>query len=89
MKNGIVRLINPINAILWSIRRNQRDVINLYNSLSPLMLITTGNYMLNFGYWSNETRTPYEAQKNLCKLIGEVAELEKAENLRVHRFLFF
>lgn len=45
------------------------------------MLITTGNYMLNFGYWSNETRTPYEAQKNLCKLIGEVAELEKAENL--------
>jgi cyclopropane fatty-acyl-phospholipid synthase-like methyltransferase len=76
-----VRVINPINALLWSIRRNQRDVINLYNSLSPLMLITTGNYMLNFGYWSNGTRNPYEAQKNLCKLIGEVAELEKAENL--------
>ena len=37
--------------------------------------------MLNFGYWSKETRTPYEAQRNLCKLVGEVAELEKAENL--------
>lgn len=45
------------------------------------MFITTGNYMLNFGYWLNGTRNPYEAQKNLCKLVGEVAELEKAENL--------
>lgn len=74
-------LINPINALLWGIRRNQRDVINLYNSLSPLMHITTGSYMLNFGYWSDGIRDPYEAQKNLCKIIGKIAELESAVNL--------
>lgn len=74
-------LINPINALLWGIRRNQRDVINLYNSLSPLMHITTGSYMLNFGYWSDGIRDPFEAQKNLCKITGKIAELESAENL--------
>lgn len=77
----MVILINPINALLWGIRRNQRDVINLYNSLSPLMHITTGSYMLNFGYWSDGIRDPNEAQKNLCKITGKIAELESAENL--------
>ena len=74
-------LINPVNALLWGIRRNQRDVINLYNSLSPLMQIATGSYMLNFGYWSDGIRDPFEAQKNLCKITGKIAELESAENL--------
>ena len=74
-------LINPINALLWGIRRNQRDIINLYNSLSPLMHITTGSYMLNFGYWSDGIRDPVEAQQNLCKLTGKIAELESAKNL--------
>jgi len=76
-----VILINPINALLWGIRRNQRDIINLYNSLSPLMHITTGSYMLNFGYWSDGIRDPVEAQQNLCKLTGKIAELESAKNL--------
>lgn len=74
-------LINPVNALLWGIRRNQRDVINLYNSLSPLMHIATGSYMLNFGYWSDGIRDPLEAQNNLCKITGKIAELESAENL--------
>jgi ubiquinone/menaquinone biosynthesis C-methylase UbiE len=76
-----VILINPINALLWAIRRNQRDVINLYNSLSPLMSITTGSYMLNFGYWSDGITNPVEAQEHLCKMIGNLAELESAKTL--------
>src|SRR5574339_290700 len=79
--NVIMIFINPINALLWSIRRDQRDVINLYDVLSPLMYITTGSTMLNFGYWSNEIRNPEEAQINLCKITGEMAELDTAKNL--------
>jgi hypothetical protein len=76
-----VKLINPIDALLWGIRRNQRDVINLYSSLSPLMSITTGSDMLNFGYWSDGINNPIKAQENLCNIIGKLAELESAETL--------
>jgi cyclopropane fatty-acyl-phospholipid synthase-like methyltransferase len=76
-----VKLINPIDAILWGIRRNQRDVINLYSSLSPLMSITTGGNMLNFGYWSDGINNPIKAQENLCNIIGKLAELESAKTL--------
>lgn len=77
----LVRLINPINVLLWGIRRNQRDVINLYSSLSPLMSSTTGSYMLNFGYWSDGIDNPVEAQENLCNIIGKLAELQSAKTL--------
>lgn len=76
-----MRLINPINVLLWGIRRNQRDIINLYSSLSPLMSSTTGSYMLNFGYWSDGIDNPVEAQENLCNIIGKLAELESAKTL--------
>jgi SAM-dependent methyltransferase len=76
-----VKLINPIDALLWGIRRNQRDVINLYSSLSPLMSITTGSDMLNFGYWSDGINNPIKAQENLCNIIGKLAELESAKTL--------
>ena len=74
-------LINPFNALLWGVRRNQRDVINLYSFLSPLMSITTGSNMLNFGYWSDGIDNPVEAQENLCNIIGKLAELESAKTL--------
>ena len=76
-----MKLINPIDALLWGIRRNQRDVINLYSSLSPLMSITTGSDMLNFGYWSDGIKNPIKAQENLCNIIGKLAELESAKTL--------
>jgi len=76
-----VKLINPIDALLWGIRRNQRDVINLYSSFSPLMSITTGSDMLNFGYWSDGINNPIKAQENLCNIIGKLAELESAKTL--------
>ena len=76
-----MKLINPIDAILWGIRRNQSDIINLYSSLSPLMSITTGGNMLNFGYWSDGINNPIKAQENLCNIIGKLAELESAKTL--------
>lgn len=36
--------------------------------------------MLNFGYWTENTFEPISAQKNLCKIFGNIAELEKAES---------
>lgn len=72
--------INPLDVILWTLRRNEKDVVNLYDSLSPVMQIATGGSMLNFGYWKENTSEPINAQKNLCKIFGEMAELEKAES---------
>lgn len=71
--------INPLDVILWTLRRNEKDVVNLYDSLSPVMQIATGGSMLNFGYWTNHTSTPVEAQENLCKYFGNIAELESAK----------
>jgi ubiquinone/menaquinone biosynthesis C-methylase UbiE len=72
--------INPLDVILWTLRRNEKDVVNLYDSLSPVMQIATGGSMLNFGYWTENTSKPIIAQKNLCEIFGDIAELEKAES---------
>lgn len=73
-------LINPLQVILWTFRRNEHDVINLYNSLSPVMQLATGGDMLNFGYW-NGASDPVTAQNNLCSLVGSIAELASASKL--------
>ncbi|MGC1927413.1 MAG: methyltransferase domain-containing protein, partial [Candidatus Nitrosopolaris sp.] len=41
----------------------------------------TGNNMLNFGYWTDNTQNPMEAQNELCRLVGKFAELDFAKNL--------
>lgn len=73
--------INPLDVLLWTIRRNEKDVVNLYDSLSPLMQIASGGSMLNFGYWSEETKDPLSAQKNLCDYFGKIAELQDAKTV--------
>jgi cyclopropane fatty-acyl-phospholipid synthase-like methyltransferase len=37
--------------------------------------------MLNFGYWSKRTEDPIQAQRELCTLVGEFANLKSAENV--------
>lgn len=69
-----------MQVILWTFRRNEHDVINLYNSLSPVMQLATSGDMLNFGYWDNAS-DPVAAQNNLCSLVDEVAELSSAMRL--------
>jgi SAM-dependent methyltransferase len=71
--------IDPFQAILWTVRRNQKDVIHLYDSLSALMELTTGGRMLNFGYWKGNILCPKEAQSHLCTSVGNTAELDTAQ----------
>ena len=75
-----LNLINPLDVFFWTIRKNEQDVINLYNSLSPIMQLATGGSMLNFGYWVKDTSEPISAQENLCSYFGKFAELENAKN---------
>ncbi len=71
--------INPLDVFLWTVRRNEKDVVNLYSTLSPIMQLTTGGSMLNFGLWSELNNDPISAQNNLCSYFGNLAELEKAK----------
>ena len=71
--------INPIQLLLWTFRRNEKDVVNLYSALSPVMQIATGGSMLNFGYWSSNHTDPISAQNNLCMIFAEMAELSSAK----------
>jgi len=73
--------INPLQVFLWTFRRNEKDVVNLYNSLSPIMQIATGNNMLNFGYWVDHAVDPQTAQNKLCELIGKISDLNVARTV--------
>jgi len=73
--------INPLDIFLWTLRRNEKDVVNLYNTLSPVMQLATGGSMLNFGYWDDENSDPISAQKNLCSYFAKMAELETAKTI--------
>ena len=73
--------INPIDVMLWTFRRSEKDTIKLYDSLSPVMQTATGGNMLNFGYWNDEYCSPLLAQENMCNEFGKLSNLE--ENLMV------
>lgn len=73
--------INPLELFLWTFRRNEKDVIHLYNSLSNLMKISTGGDMLNFGYWDDSTSTILEAQKNMCQIFAQKAQLQSNQHI--------
>ena len=70
-----------MEIILWTFRRNENDIVNLYNTLSPVMQLATGGNMLNFGYWSKEETSPIDAQNRLCDKVGKIAELDSANSL--------
>jgi SAM-dependent methyltransferase len=74
-------LHNPLNPILWTVRRSEDDVISLYNHLSGLMRIITKDYFLNFGYWNKGINSPREAQHRLCSVIADVSNLHSARRL--------
>ena len=70
--------INLVDLLFWTFRRNENDVVKLYDALSPIMEISTGGDMLNFGFWDKSNDNPKDAQKQLCKIIGDVAEISSA-----------
>ena len=71
--------LNPFDVFLWTLRRNEKDVVNLYNTLSPVMQVATGGSMLNFGYWDDTHKDPISAQENLCSIFANMAELDSAQ----------
>ena len=76
-----MKKINPLDLFLWTFRRKEKDVVNLYDSLSDLMRLATGADMLNFGYWDDKTRTPLDAQKKMCTIFGKKALLSSEQNI--------
>ncbi len=80
MKLSLVS-INPLDVFLWTLRRNEKDVVNLYNALSPVMQLATGGSMLNFGYWTDDISDPVSAQENLCSYFARMSELETARTV--------
>jgi len=73
--------IDPLKVFLWTFRRNERDVVNLYNALSDVMRLATGGNMLNFGYWNKITKDPFEAQIELCNIFSGLSELDTAKTI--------
>jgi len=73
--------VSPLKLVLWTFRKSPHDVIDLYNTLSPVMQLATGGNMLNFGYWSNGAADPIAAQKGLCSMVAKVAKLDSAKTL--------
>ncbi len=73
--------INPLDVLFWTFRRNEQDVVNLYNTLSPVMQLATGGSMLNFGYWSSKHTDPISAQNNLCMVFADLAELSSGRHV--------
>ena len=71
--------INPLDVFLWTFRRNEKDTVNLYTALSPVMQLATGGSMLNFGYWSDKYSDPISAQNNLCMVFGKMADLSSGK----------
>lgn len=76
-----MKKINLLEVFLWTFRRNEKDVVNLYDSLSDLMKITTGGDILNFGFWDDSTSTPLEAQNNMCTIFGKMAQLAPNQHI--------
>ena len=77
-------LLNSLKSIVWITRRNEKDVVDVYNSLTPfvhLALADPNDHMLNFGYWTQGTISPIEAQIRLCRVVGEFADLQSAKKV--------
>ena len=68
-----------MDVFRWTFRRNQNDVIKLYDALSPMMQITARGDMLNFGYWDDAHQNPISAQQNLCKYTATLAQIKDAK----------
>lgn len=73
-------LLRVFSPLLWLLRRNEEDVVGLYQFFTPYVEYATGTKMLNFGYWiEGSTENIEKAQDDLCTLTGTIAELDSAE----------
>ncbi len=73
--------INPIQVLLWNIRGNERDVIQVYDKLAPLMQLGAGSDILNFGLWDKNAKEPLEAQKRMCEYVSDFGKFQSSRRL--------
>jgi ubiquinone/menaquinone biosynthesis C-methylase UbiE len=67
---------------LWIFKQTERDIIKLYNSLTPYVRTAvndSNDYMLNFGYWIKNSNDPVNAQHELSAIFGKFAKFDTAE----------
>ena len=80
--NRTILLRSILGLIILSfIRRNERDVVNVYDTFSNLMRIATGGKLLNFGYWTKDITNPLQAQFQLTKLFGKYGSFDTAQTI--------
>jgi SAM-dependent methyltransferase len=83
----VVFLLKTLKSLLWIVRHNELDTINLYNSIAPYVQIATGGNgnMLNFGYWNHNKKSvyisPIEAQEELTALIGKFGDFQLSQRV--------
>src|SRR5215212_7618601 len=79
--------LKTLQSLLWIIRHNEVDTINLYNSITPFVKVATGgnSNMLNFGYWSQNKKamdmSPLHAQQELSALIGKFGDFQSSHRV--------
>jgi ubiquinone/menaquinone biosynthesis C-methylase UbiE len=79
--------LKTLQSLLWIIRHNEIDTINLYNSITPFVQVATGgnSNMLNFGYWSQNKKildmNPLHAQRELSALIGKFGDFQSSHRV--------
>jgi len=73
--------INPIEVLFWNIRRSEKDVINVYDKLAPIMQLGANSNMLNFGLWDNNAKAPLEAQKRMCEFVSDFGNFQSSRKL--------
>lgn len=67
---------------LWIFKQTERDIIKLYNSLTPYVRTAvndSNDYMLNFGYWEKNSNDPVNAQHELSAIFGKFAKFDTVE----------
>jgi ubiquinone/menaquinone biosynthesis C-methylase UbiE len=74
-------VVKPLQSLFWILRGNEKDIINVYDYLRPVVELANGGYILNRGYWTKDTTDPLQAQYQLCKIIGEFACFHSAKTL--------
>ncbi len=72
---------NSINALLSLVRRDERAVVKLYQVLTSYARLLTETSMINFGFWTRQTKSIKQAQLALCTLTGKLAELDSAKKI--------
>jgi ubiquinone/menaquinone biosynthesis C-methylase UbiE len=79
--------LKTLQSLLWIIRHNEVDTINLYNSITPFVQVALcGNSnMLNFGYWSQNKKAletdPLHAQRELSALVAKFGDFQSSHRV--------